>query len=276
MFVFLSFLLIVLGLSGIFYDVLLICMNLGTFWDNVTSFTHIWSFAGICFIALGIYRLRKKHSFWSSLKKSFKLIVVSLLAFILGVSLYSLVFICNPALTDMNEQADYVILLGGGIDKDGNLPLSVMNRVKKAAEYLEKHPEVSCVVTGGTLKWLPYSEAPELKNQLVKAGIEENRILVEDKALDTIQNFEKSIKLISNNSGISVAELLDKKYVIVSNGFHLRRAERLAKRMGFTNVSGLSAKCPAYVCLHNYVREIGAYVKLNMRILLTGEPDLLS
>ena len=151
-----------------------------------------------------------------------------------------------------------------------------MNRVKKAAEYLEKHTEVSCVVTGGTLKWLPYSEAPELKNQLVKAGIEENRILVEDKALDTIQNFENSIKLISNNSGISVAELLDKKYVIVSNGFHLRRAERLARRMGFTNVSGLSAKCPAYVCLHNYVREIGAYVKLNMRILLTGEPDLLS
>ena len=53
-FVLCSVLIIVLGLIGIAYDVYLITSCPGTFWDNVISFTHIWSAAGLYLIFTGM------------------------------------------------------------------------------------------------------------------------------------------------------------------------------------------------------------------------------
>ena len=78
--------------------------------------------------------------------------------------------------------------------------------------------------------------------------------------------------MLSEFKGISVEEVLNTPTAVVTSRFHLRRSERLARRMGFTNIKGIPAKCPAVYVVHNYVREICAYVKLNLRILLTGEP----
>ena len=137
---------------------------------------------------------------------------------------------------------------------------------------MELHPDVICVVTGGTLKWLPYAEAPEIKRELVERGVRSERILIEDQALDTIQNLKYSCTLISEYKGISEDEVLNQRCMIVTNAFHLRRAERLAARLGFTNVKGIPAKCSVFYIPHSYLREICAYVKLNCRILFTGEP----
>ena len=189
-----------------------------------------------------------------------------------AISIINLVFILTPEVVSTNEKADHVILLGGGISKDGELPKSVMSRVEKAAEYLNQNPQSICVVTGGTLRWLPYPEAPEIKRQLIAKGISAERILVEDQALDTIQNFQLSCKMLSEFKGISVEEVLNTPTAVVTSRFHLRRSERLARRMGFTNIKGIPAKCPAVYVIHSYVREICAYVKLNLRIILTGEP----
>ena len=270
-----SIFLIVIGAIFVFYDFILIISNPGTFLDNLTSFTHIWLAMGALLIFLGIYRRKTGHSFWSILKKWVKLTIVSITSLILLISIGNLCFILNPKITRMDDKADCVILLGGGIDKDGKLPKAVINRVNKAAEYLKLHEQTICVVTGGTLKWLPFAEAPEIKRQLVLSGIDEDRVLVEDQAQDTIQNLQLSCKLLAEETGLSKEQILEKDFVIVTNGFHLRRSQRLAKRMGFKNVKGIAAKCPAISIPHNYLREICAYIKLNLRILLTGQPESL-
>lgn len=267
--------LIILGLLCIAYDATLILLNPGTFLDIVVSFTHIWIAFGAYLIFLGVYRIKKGHSFWSVWKKWIKLTVVSLLSIAVLISIINLTFILTPSVVSVNDKADHVILLGGGIDKDGKLPSSVINRVEKTAEYLKRNPDSICVVTGGTLKWLPFAEAPELKNQLVNRGIEPERILVEDQAKDTIQNFQFSCKMIAEYKGISIQEVLDTPTVVVTNHFHLRRAERLARRIGFTNVKGIPAHCPVIYIPHSYLREICAYIKLNLRILVTGQPKRL-
>ncbi len=268
-----NILLIILGILSISYDAILILLNPGTFWDNVFSFTHIWLALGAYLIFLAIYRLKTKHSFWSIWKRWIKLTVVSLACLAALISIINLAFILTPAVADTREKADHVILLGGGISKDGVLPKSVISRVEKAAEYLKKNPDSICVVTGGTLDWLPYAEAPELKRQLAERGVSPDRILVEDQAKDTIQNFQLSCKMLAENKGMTYAEVLSTPTLIVTSRFHLRRSQRLARRMGFTNIKGIPAACPPIYVLHNYVREICAYVKLNLRILLTGEPQ---
>ena len=268
--------LIILGTLSISYDVILILLNPGTFWDNVFSFTHIWLAQGAYLIFVAIYRIKTKHSFWSTWKRWVKLTVVSLGITAAVISIINLSLILTPAVVGTDEKADHVILLGGGISKDGVLPKSVMSRVEKAAEYLNKNPEAICVVTGGTLDWLPYPEAPELKRQLVLAGVNAERILVEDQAKDTIQNFELSCKLLAEYKHTTTQEILQTSTAVVTSRFHLRRSERLARRMGFTNIKGIPAACPSIYVVHNYVREICAYVKLNLRIILTGKPKKIS
>ena len=268
-----NIILIILGILSIAYDWTLIILNPGTFLDILTSFTHIWTVFGAYLIFLGIYRIKTGHSFFSIWKRWIKITIVSLFGIAAIIAVINLGFILNPAVVSVEDKADHVILLGGGIDKDGKLPKAVMNRVKKAAEYMNQNPQSICVVTGGTLKWLPFAEAPEIKRQLVKAGISEERILVEDQALDTIQNFQFSCKMLSEYKSVSKQEILNTPTAVVTTSFHLRRAERLAKRMGFTNIKGIPSACPAFYVPHNYVREICAYVKLNLRILLTGKPE---
>ena len=270
-----NILLIILGLISIAYDFILIAINPGTFWDIVFSFTHIWLAFGAYLIFLGIYRIKTKHSFWIIWKRWIKLTFVSIASLCGVIAIINLCLILNPAIVSSDEQAEHVILLGGGIDKDGKLPESVISRVEKAAEYLNQHPDSICVVTGGTLKWLPYPEAPELKNQLVKRGVAAERILVEDQAKDTIQNFQLSCKMLSEYKGVTTEEILNTPTAVVTSHYHLRRSERLARRMGFNNIKGIPAGCPAIYIPHSYLREICAYVKLNVRILLTGEPRKL-
>ena len=267
--------LIILGIISIGYDATLILLNPGTFFDILFSFTHIWLALGGYLIFLGIYIIRTGHSFWSIWKKWIKITFGVFFGAGLLISTINLILILTPAVVDSNDKADHVILLGGGIDKDGNLPKSVMSRVEAAAEYLEKNPESICVVTGGTLHWLPYAEAPEIKRQLVAAGISPERILVEDQAKDTIQNFELSCEILEEYKGAGVQEILNTSTAVVTSRYHLRRSQRIARRMGFTNIKGIPAACPAIYVPHSYVREICAYVKLNLRILFTGQPSKL-
>ena len=270
-----NIILLILGIISFAYSVILISLCPGTFLDNLFSFKNIWAALGLYLIFLAIYRIKTKHSFWSVWKKWIKITFVSLAGFATIIAAINLIFILTPDTTTVDEKADYVILLGGGIDKNGVLPKTVMFRVKSAAEYLNANPSAICVVTGGTLNWLPYAEAPEIKNQLVNLGIDKDRILVEDQALDTIQNLRYSSKILAEYKNLSVNEILNSEVIIVTSRFHLRRSERLARRMGFKNIKGLPAACPAIYLPHNYVREICAYVKLNLRILMTGEPKSL-
>lgn len=272
----LSILYFVLGAISIVYDIILLVLTPGTILDNLTSFTNIWALLGFLLIFFGIFRLKTGHSIWQNLKKWMKITVISVVSFGGIVAIICLIFIFNPKVVSKSEKGfspDYMIVLGGGIDKNGKLPKNVIRRIDVAADFLREHPETVCVVTGGQLDWLPYAEAPEMKRQLENRGIESGRIIAEAQAQDTIQNFKYSCKMLADYAGVGQEEILKSNIVVVTSYFHLRRAERLAARMGFENVYGIGAKCTPITALHIYVREIAAYVKLNLRILFTGQPE---
>ncbi len=264
------------GFAVCLYDPLLIIMSPGTFLDNLTAFSHVWLVPGSWLIFTGIWRLKKGCAFCGILGRGIRIAAAVLFSAGILVFSVSLYFILTPDVAPLSTECDYVIVLGGGIDRNGKLPETVRRRVEKAAEYLELHPGAVAVVTGGTLKFLPYPEGPAIKRLLVEYGIAGERILLEDKALDTIQNFRNSCGVLSEHEGISRQQVLDSRIAVVTSRFHLARAERLAARMGFSDVSGLASSIPAVYVPHLYLREVCAYLKLNLRILLTGEPSPLS
>lgn len=266
---------IVLAVLFIVYDIILLVLTPGTLFNVIFSFTHVWAIAGGILAFLGIYRIKNGKSWWFSIKKRLKILILIILSVGVIIAGINLGFILTPETVPLEYEGDYVILLGGGIDKDGKLPDTVLARVQKAADYMNAHENAVCVVSGGKLRWQNYAEGPELKNQLVAAGVDPDRVVVEEKALDTIQNFKYGLKKLSEKTGRSEQEILNGKVVVVTTNFHMRRSLRLARRMGYTDVVGVSSDIPWIKVPHSYLREIGSYIKLNMRILLTGEPSLI-
>lgn len=271
----LSIFFIFLGIIFAAYDFILIILFPGTFFDNLFSFSHIWLIPGIFFITEGIFRFKNKHSVLKLISKKVLIPISGFILICLIISIICLCFILTPEQTYTHD-SDFILVLGGGIDKNGNLSCAVINRLDITCEYLKDNKNTIAVVTGGRVNFLPYPEAPEMKNYLVENGIDKDRILCESKSLDTIQNFIYSLNLISHSFNKPESNILQSRIIVVTSDFHLARALRIAKRIGFTNVTGLCAKTPLILIPNLYVREIAAYIKLNIRILLTGKPEKIN
>lgn len=258
------------GLLGVLYSILLILTCPGTFLDNLTNFSNIWAVLGVFFIFDGIFHFKNQRGVFYAIPLFLqKIIKVLQLAgiFVITVCLF---LILTPKKFDYKNDStkiNSVILLGGGVSKDGILPKNVVNRVKSCAEYLEFNKDAVVCVSGGTLKFLPVAEGPFLKKELEAMGVESERILVDDQALDTIQNFKYSKILLANHYGCSVDELLEQNILIVTNFYHLHRSQILAGILGYKNVYGLASPTSRLNLLHNYLREICSYLKLGARLL---------
>jgi len=143
------------------------------------------------------------------------------------------------------ENMDYIIVLGARVEKDGPSP-ALTRRLNAAAEYLEDSPDTLVIASGGQGSDEPMSEAECIRNELVARGIEPGRILLEDKSTDTMQNIAFSMELIDDHRA-SVG--------IITNNFHVYRAEKLARAAGLENACGIAAKYTGYTLFHYMFRE---------------------
>lgn len=272
----LSLIFLILAVLSGTYFVLINIASPGTFLGTIFSFSAVWFWIAVFFALLFVLERRKLlKTICGRISKRIKIILISLVCVGVFISGLNLFFICTPRLSDGKENVRYIIVLGGGITKDAKLTDSVQNRVRVASEYLKSHSAALVVVTGGKGKFSPCPESDVLKPVLASYGIDENRILAENKAKDTIQNFMFSAELFAEHDGISMEEVLASPVAVVTSDFHIARAERLALRMGFSDVYGVASKTPPLFVLNSYCREICCYVKLNLRILLTGKPKHL-
>lgn len=161
-----------------------------------------------------------------------------------------------------NKKVDYVIILGARVKKEKPAN-SLMERIKTASKYLQKNPEVMVIVSGGQGKNEKISEALAMKRELLKDGIEEKRIILEDKSKNTIENFKFSLEKIEklnieNNKNKKI------KILVVTNDYHIFRSKNIAKKVGFNNnyeIYGLPAKTPVLAIPNSYIREFLSNIK---------------
>jgi uncharacterized SAM-binding protein YcdF (DUF218 family) len=166
----------------------------------------------------------------------------------------SLVVIEGFILFNMREtaatDADYVVVLGCQVD--GSVPsVPLRRRVNAAVRYLRGNPRTRVVVSGGRGAGEENTEAAVMKMLLLDYGINEARILTEEKASSTQENLAFSDRLY---------QLKDKRVVIVTTDYHLFRALSVAKKLRYRDVTGLPSKShplslPAYL-----LREYAAVV----------------
>lgn len=178
-----------------------------------------------------------------------------------------------------NADAEYVIVLGAQVR--GETPTLVLNaRIKAAAEYLNEYPDAIAIASGGKGSGESISEAEAIKRGLMRLGIAEERILLEDRSTSTAENLTYSAEVIQRYEAAQngmVREALDgedvagkilfvpKDVVLVTNDFHVYRGVRLAENLGYMQVSGLGATDFFAVTIQYYVREFFAIVAENVR-----------
>lgn len=161
------------------------------------------------------------------------------------------------------KDADYLIVLGAHVN-GRRITNSLMRRLDAAYEYLFWNPRTMVIVSGGQGRGEDISEADAMAENLLERGIEEKRIIREDKSVSTEENLRFSGRLILGgySSGI------EKKVVVVSNDFHIYRALLLGKHVGYRCLSGLSATSDPVLKLNYLVREFFAIILTKIRVML--------
>ncbi|WP_312470072.1 YdcF family protein [Neobacillus sp.] len=152
------------------------------------------------------------------------------------------------------KNADYLIVLGARVK--GTVPsLAFASRINAAAAYLKKNKETLVIASGGKGPGEEISEAESIKRELVKQGIGESRIILEDRSTDTYENISFSKKLIPQDANLGL---------IVTNNFHLYRAISIARDQDLA-VNGLPAKTPLKAVFKSYTREYLAITKFYLK-----------
>ena len=128
-----------------------------------------------------------------------------------------------------------VVVLGCQVRGD-NPSLLLYKRIETAFEYLKTNPNTKCVASGGQGSDENISEAECIKKYLVNMGIDESRIYIENRSVNTNENIAFSADIIKKNG-------LNENMAIVTDGFHEMRAALIAKRMGY-ECGAVSSKTP--------------------------------
>ncbi|MEG0250047.1 MAG: YdcF family protein [Peptostreptococcus sp.] len=182
--------------------------------------------------------------------KLFSLIKTLILIFVCVMLILEAIIIYGGR-NNYNEDADYIMVLGAKLHGD-RPSKSLKYRMEAALEYMQKDPELILIATGGQGHDESIPEGQAIKKYFISKGIDESRILVEDKSENTFENMKMSREMIEKDGRIKVN--------IVSNKYHIFRAKMLAQRNNF-DPYGVPAKTPESVLIKSYLREALALVK---------------
>lgn len=243
--------------SGIMYILAVICIiyfiALAVYTGLRSEFHFIWLAGGIFLLALGkicgLQRAGVIHVpivivrlFWG--------ICIALLIVLISVE----AIIISSGHAKPQPGADYMIVLGGQV-KGTRVSLLLKYRLDAAYDYLAENENTRVIVSGGQGSGEDISEAQAMQEYLIAKGISTDRILMEDKSVNTEQNIAFSRRMMDDSKD---------KVVVVSNAFHIFRAVGICKKQGLAHAEGLGAKSNLLMAPTNYLREAIAVVKYKL------------
>ena len=123
---------------------------------------------------------------------------------------------------------------------------------------MSDNPDTMLIASGGQGFKESISEAECIKRELVKMGIPEDRIILEDRSRSTVEKLKYSLQIIKDK---------DARVGIITNSFHEYRAGIIAKDVGFTNAYPVPATTLMPVGIHYMLREFFGVVRLFMDLI---------
>lgn len=149
------------------------------------------------------------------------------------------------------KNLDYIIVLGAHVNGT-RLSKALLERTRRALEYLQQNPNTKAVLSGGQGEGEAVSEAQAMKEYLTAHGISEKRLILEDLSTNTKENLDYSLEKIGT---------LHASVGIVTNHFHVFRGVAIGKKCGCTDICGIPSRYRSWRLLIYIPRELLAVLK---------------
>ena len=150
------------------------------------------------------------------------------------------------------KRADQIIILGAQV-RGTRITNSLRRRLDAALAYLKRYPGTRVIVSGGQGKGEDISEAEAMAEYLAANGVPYRLITCEDRSTSTRENFRFSRRYLDPEHSVTG---------IVTNDFHICRAEMTAKREGYRNVIRIPAPSNPVFQPNYLVREFFAILAM--------------
>lgn len=212
------------------------------------KFTYFWLLlALLCFVFHFIWRRGLLAKLPPGICK------VTGVILLMGVAFFVFVQICimSRYTSHCKERVDYLVVLGAQMKTSGP-SRALKYRLDAAYDYLQQYEDTVVIVSGGRGKDEPVSEAQGMKAYLVAKGIPAERIILEDRSVNTYENLQLSAQLLRPEQD---------KVAVVTNNFHLFRAMKIAEKAGYEKLYGVAAQSELALLPHNTMREFFGIMK---------------
>ena len=212
-------------------------------------------------ICISVFRfvLGRYLDFWLAITQSGIGFIIKIL-FLMGVGFY--LSLCIYVLSFAHNSAEYdenaIIVLGCGLEEDGTPAPTLKNRLDGCLKYFDKNPDCYVVVTGGYSRFNNITEASAMKKYLTEKGVPADRILTDEGATNTKENFQNSVKLLKEK-GIPTDNIC-----YVTNSFHIYRRGVYADMCGFEKITAISVKTDAAVFIPAVLREVCGVLRMKV------------
>lgn len=186
----------------------------------------------------------------SMLSSTFSMVIAYLECVLVG----TVVFAVKAARHIPAFDKDYILILGCQIRKDGTLTKLLQSRADRAVEFARMQREASgkeltFVPSGGQGSDEVMPEAQAIRNYLLGIGIPDERILPEDKSVNTLENLKNSMELIGTHSDVP-----QPKVAFSTTNYHVFRAGMFAAQQGF-RMDGIGSPTRSYFWINAFIRE---------------------
>lgn len=169
--------------------------------------------------------------------------------FFLGLTVY------GGLTADDVTPAGQAIVLGMALE-EGRPTRDLQLRLDTAADFAHQNPGATLILTGGNADESGRTEAEVMRELLIARGVPEDRLLLEDRAETTKENFRNAAALIDPTAPTA----------LITSSYHMGRAVRTAESAGFTAI----LRCPAPAEPRSYLASLSSEVVLTLNDLTKG------
>lgn len=205
---------------------------------------------GVLLTLCGIWPDQIKKITSHGIMKAVKYLIVLGLAFILGMTGF---LMYQGSVDEVTYEEDALIVLGAAVQGD-RVSSILAARLNEAADYAAENEEAVIIVSGGQGPQENLTEAAAMENYLMAKGLPQERIIKEEQATSTYENFKFSKEILDSKFGEEYT------CAYVTNEFHCYRAGKIAEQAGLS-ANGVSVKTEWWKLPVNYMRESLAVVK---------------
>jgi len=177
------------------------------------------------------------------------------------------VFISARGIYSRYDKADVAVIFGNALREDGTPKPILASRLDVGVSCFQAGDCPKLFVSGG-IDGPGLNEATAMRDYLVARGVPAGRIIVDDQGDNTLATAHNAMRYMQEN-GIS-------RVMLVSQYYHLPRAQLAFERVGAQQVYGAFPRSFRLLDLYSSSREVPAYVVYAIRLAINPDSTPIS